>query len=102
MMGDECPFPSIGVRQAMFCIVSSPVFLSLATLLLIGRFFSRDVPSSRGPRQHGQSSARTQTARDNTSRTPRDRFIAERLQGRVETGRMIMISKDIGGRQRKH
>src|SRR5262245_17287559 len=49
-MGEECPTPGRSARQAT---------LSLA-VQVSGRFFSLEVPSRRGPRQLGQSSARAE------------------------------------------
>src|SRR5438034_1228357 len=48
MMGDEAPFPGMGVLQV--------IFLSLDHST--GRFFSALTPSPSGPRQQGQSAAR--------------------------------------------
>src|SRR5690242_8404081 len=78
-MGDECPSPGSSLRHTTFSV----------RLQRVGGFFSRLVPSPRGPRQAGQFSAEESEAKAKAQGT---------TQERSETSRFIAPKNAAGDR----
>src|SRR5207248_2071232 len=78
-IGEEWPLPGISVFQRRFSPLSAP-------LNFRGTPFSVEVPSPRGPRQPGHSSAQTAVVRQSAKAREKDRIMAGNSpSGRWET-----------------